>query len=78
MESPYLTVPEVAGRWRCSLKTVYNMIDDGVISALRVGNLAKARPAIRILQATVEAYERKQLEQQNATLTGTNQPLEAK
>jgi excisionase family DNA binding protein len=71
MQNEFLTVSQLATRWQCSDKTLYAMIQIGQISVLRVGNLAKNRPTIRIPMASITEYEQAQLGQQTAQ-PGTN------
>lgn len=49
----YLRVDELATRWGCSPRTVYNMIHWGELPASRI------RGCLRILAADIYAYERK-------------------
>lgn len=52
--SPYMTVPEVARYLRLNDKTVYEMVDRGVLTYVRAGVVK----GIRITRASVEALQR--------------------
>ena len=48
----FLTVPEVAALARVSTMTIYRLIDDGTLSAVRVGR------SVRVHSAAVRRYLR--------------------
>ena len=53
--TPYaFTVPQVADRWVCSVRHVYDLIASGQLGHIRVGNL------IRVRAADIAAYEERQ------------------
>lgn len=54
MNHPYLTVAEVADRWRVSKMTVHRLIDTGALASIRVGR------SIRIHHESVVAYEERE------------------
>lgn len=53
----YLTVNEVADRWRLTTRTVKQYIYDGKLAVLRLGT----RGDLRIALAEVERYEKENL-----------------
>jgi excisionase family DNA binding protein len=46
-----LTVPEIAERWTCCERTVYQIIETGALRSFGVGRLIRVRPE------WIEAYE---------------------
>ena len=53
-ESYAMTVRQVAARWACSDRHVYDLISGGRLGHIRVGSLIRIRPA------DLEAYEESQ------------------
>lgn len=60
-QADFYTPSELADRWKVHPNSIYNLIQDGELTALRIGKKTTRRPAIRIPFDTVEAYEAKQL-----------------
>ena len=52
MNEPYLTIQDVAARWKISVPTVRRMIARGEMSPVRIGR------AIRIERGEIERFER--------------------
>lgn len=51
MNEPYLTIPEVAARWKLSVPTVRRMISRGEVSTVTIGR------AVRIERLEIERFE---------------------
>lgn len=60
-EAEFYTPNELADRWKVHPNSVYSMIQEGELTALRIGKKTTRRPAIRIPFDSVAAYEAKQL-----------------
>lgn len=54
MNEKFLTVAEVAKRWRVSNMTVYRMVESGTLPALKIG-----KRSVRIPESAVTDYEEK-------------------
>lgn len=52
MHEPYLTIQDVAARWKISVPTVRRMIARGEVSPVRIGR------AVRIEYGEIERFER--------------------
>lgn len=55
-ENNVFTVAELAERWKCTERTVYNMIGSGRLKSFRLGH------GVRIPREVVERYERGECE----------------
>ncbi len=51
MNEPYLTIQDVAARWKISVPTVRRIIGRGEVSAVNIGR------AVRIERSEIERYE---------------------
>jgi len=58
-ESELLTVREAAEVLRCSLRTLYSLLDQGEIQAFRLGGGAKILFKPEHLEAALQPYEKK-------------------
>ena len=52
MNEPYLTIQEVAARWKISVPTIRRMIARGEVSPVRIGR------AVRIEYGEIERFEK--------------------
>jgi excisionase family DNA binding protein len=60
-EAEFYTPNELADRWRVHPTSIYNLVQDGELAALRIGKKTTRRPALRIPFEAVETYEARQL-----------------
>jgi excisionase family DNA binding protein len=51
MTEEWMTVTEIAARWRVSRMTVYRLVEDGSLPSIRIGK------QIRVTRRDVLAYE---------------------
>jgi hypothetical protein len=59
----YISPADLAKRWNCAAKTVRNMVQTGVLVAIRVSPNPRSRaPRIQINLDSVRAYEQSFLE----------------